>query len=68
MITFHIEMLELPKFVLKKPRASKIADIIQIATIFIKKPLNTHKKIFKNQKVCIKMQSISVLLNITKHC
>ena len=54
-------------FILRRRRVPSIADIIKIATIFIKKTLMTEKKLKqKNWRLYIKMQCISVFLDIAK--
>ena len=47
------------------PPIANFADIIKIATMFIKTTFKNSKK-FKKYKLCIKMQSISALCDITK--
>ena len=42
------------------------ADIMKIATIYIKATFKDSKKSLKNWKLCVKMQSISVFLDIAK--
>ena len=46
-------------YILRKPGVATFADTIEIATIFIKTS-------FKDLKLSIKMQSISVFLDIAK--
>ena len=41
-------------------------DIINITSVFIKATLKDSKKVKKNEKLYIKMQSISIFLDITK--
>ena len=51
-------------FALRRPRVANFADI-KIATTFIKNLLRLEKS-ENNLKLCIKMQSISVFLEVTK--
>ena len=51
--------------ILRKPGVAIFADIIKILTRFIKKIFRL-KKSYKKEKLCIKMESISVFLDITK--
>ena len=46
-------------------RVANFAVIIKIATVYIKTTITGSKK-FEKKKFCIKMQSISVILDITK--
>ena len=46
-------------------RVANFAVIIKIATVYIKTTITGSKK-FKKKKLCIKMQSISVILDIAK--
>ena len=46
-------------------RVANFAVIIKIATVYIKTTITGSKK-FKKKKLCIKMQSISIILDITK--
>ena len=46
-------------------RVANFAVIIKIATVYIKTTITGSKK-FEKKKLCIKMQSISVILDITK--
>ena len=48
-------------FVLRKPRVAILADIIKILTIFIKIIFRDLKK--SKEKLCLKIQSISVFLD-----
>ena len=41
-------------------------DIINITSVFIKATLKDSKKVKKNEKLFIKMQSISIFLDISK--
>ena len=52
-------------FILRRPRVVNFADIIQIATVFIKTTYKDSKK-YKRFRNCLKMQSTSVFVNITK--
>ena len=53
-------------FILRKPRLAISNYIIKILTMFIKKIFKDSKKSRKNHKLFIKMQSISVFLDIAK--
>ena len=46
-------------------RVASFAVIIKIATVYIKTTITGSKK-FEKKKLCVKMQSISVILDITK--
>ena len=52
-------------FILRITREANFAEIIKTATIFNKISLKTQLN-QKNQKLCIKMQSISIFPDITK--
>ena len=69
-------MLELPNFdhtttskmytfVLKRPKMVNFADIFKIATMFLKKAFKNSRNL-KTGNIWIKIQSISVLLDMTK--
>ena len=49
-------------FILRTTGVANFVDVIKIATIFIKITLKTQKA--KKQKLCIKIQSIFVFLDI----
>ena len=50
------------------PRVANFADIIKIAIMFLKKTFKDSKKtqVAIKMQLCIKMQSISILLDIIK--
>ena len=52
-------------FILRKPRVANFADIIKIAIMFTKKAFKDSKKV-KKLKLCVKMQCISIFLDIGK--
>ena len=51
---------------LRRPRVAKFTDIIKTTTMFFKATFKDSKKSKRNQKLCIKMHSLSVFLDITK--
>ena len=53
-------------FTLRRSRMISFVDIINITSVFIKATLKDSKKVKKNEKLFIKMQSISIFLDITK--
>ena len=53
-------------FILRRPRVASFADIIKIVIMFIKKKSLKTQKSQKYQKLCTKMQSILVFLDIAK--
>ena len=59
------EILLQNTFILRRPRVANFPDIIKTTVMFIKTTIKESKQI-KNKKICIKMQSIYVFLNIAK--
>ena len=53
-------------FTLRRSRMISFVDMINITSVFIKATLKDSKKVKKNEKLFIKMQSISIFLDITK--
>ena len=53
-------------FLLRTPRVVNFADIIKIVSMFVKKTFENEKKILKNYKLCIKMQSLSAFIDRKK--
>ena len=51
---------------LRRPRVVNFADIIKIATIFIKTTFKDSNKIKRIKNYVLKVQSISAFLDITK--
>ena len=51
---------------LRRPRVANFADINKIATIVNTKTFKDSKKTLKNWKLFVKMQSLSVFLDIAK--
>ena len=51
---------------LRRPRVVNFADIIKIATIFIKTTFKDSNKIKRVKNYVLKVQSISAFLDITK--
>ena len=51
---------------LRRPRVVNFADIIKIATIFIKTTFKDSNKIKRVKNYVVKVQSISAFLDITK--
>ena len=50
----------------KKSWVAIFADVIKIVTMFTKKILRNILKNLKHYKLCVKMESVSVFLNIAK--
>ena len=50
----------------RRPRVANLAEIMKILTIFIKRIVRDSKKSQKNQKLCVKMEYISVFVDIAK--
>ena len=53
-------------FILRKFRVPNFADIIKIATMFIKTNFKDSKKGQKKYKLCTKLQSISIFVDVAK--
>ena len=51
-------------FILRRPKVAIFADIIKIATMFVKTIFKDSKKLKELEIMCDKMQSISVFLDI----
>ena len=64
--SYDVITLNLNNFILRRSRVTNFADIIEIATIFIKPIFKNSKKVKRIRKYILKMQSISVFLGKTK--
>ena len=53
-------------FFKKRTREVNLADIIKIVTMIIKATLKDSQKLKRVRQLCIKMQSISVFIDVTK--
>ena len=61
------EILPQNTFILRRPRVANFPDIIKTTVMFIKTTIKESKQIKKKKKkLCIKMQSIYVFLNLVK--
>ena len=52
--------------ILRRPRVANFTDIIKITNTYIKTTFKDSKEAKKNQKFCIRMHSLFVVLDITK--
>ena len=53
-------------FILRRPGVANFTDIIKITNTYIKTTFKDSKEAKKNQKFCIRMHSLFVVLDITK--
>ena len=62
----HVVIIFQNTFILRRPRVANFTDIIKITNTYIKTTFKDSKEAKKNQKFCIRMYSLFVVLDITK--
>ena len=62
----HVVIIFQNTFILRRPRVANFTDIIKITNTYIKTTFKDSKEAKKNQKFCIRMHSLFVVLDITK--